>query len=84
VYLRPADPDQSVRLVGLRAVTAAPGETVAVEVATDARMSRRRDEVTSSWGSCPREGSCSPAAWVTFGRRWRSRRERCSREVTLL
>jgi beta-glucosidase len=56
VYLRPTSPDQPVRLVGWQAVTAEPGETVAVEVATDARMWRVWNEATSAWGQLPPGG----------------------------
>jgi len=41
VYLEPAAEDQPVRLVGWTAVTAAPGETVPVQVDTDPRLWRR-------------------------------------------
>jgi beta-glucosidase len=56
VYLRPAAPDQPIRLVGWRAATAAPGQTVPVEVPTDARLWRRWDSATSSWRALPGGG----------------------------
>jgi beta-glucosidase len=56
VYLRPADPDQPVRLVGWRGVTAEPGEEVIVDVPTDARMWRRWDVAASTWAQLPAGG----------------------------
>ena len=41
VYLRPADKDQPVRLVGWQAVTVASGESATVTVTPDDRMWRR-------------------------------------------
>lgn len=49
VYLRPADPDQPVRLVGWLPVNALPGETVTAEVHTDPRMWRSWDAATATW-----------------------------------
>lgn len=56
VYLDPQVPDQPVRLVGWAAASAAPGESVRVEVATDARLWRRWDAVTGAWGRLPEGG----------------------------
>jgi beta-glucosidase len=50
VYLRPTEADQPVRLVGWRAVPAAAGEKVRVEVLTDPRMWRRWDTEADGWG----------------------------------
>ena len=41
MYLRPADEDQPVRLVGWQAVTVASGESATVTVTPDDRMWRR-------------------------------------------
>jgi beta-glucosidase len=49
VYFQPAEPDQPIRLVGWRAVPAAPGETVPVEVSLDARLWRRWDTAAGRW-----------------------------------
>ena len=49
VYLQPNETDQPVRLVGWAAVTAGPGASVAVEVATDPRLWRRWDTATDTW-----------------------------------
>jgi beta-glucosidase len=49
VYLLPAEPDQPVRLVGWRAVTAAPGESVRAEVHTDERLWRRWSTANNRW-----------------------------------
>jgi beta-glucosidase len=49
VYLAPAEPDQPVRLVGWRAVTAAPGESVRAEVHTDSRPWRRWNTADNRW-----------------------------------
>jgi beta-glucosidase len=49
VYLAPAEPDQPVRLVGWRAVTAAPGESVRAEVNTDSRLWRRWNTADNRW-----------------------------------
>jgi beta-glucosidase len=49
VYLAPAEPDQPVRLVGWRAVTAAPGESVRAEVHTDPRLWRRWNTADNRW-----------------------------------
>jgi beta-glucosidase len=49
VYFEPGDADQAVRLVGWTGVRAAPGQSVRVPVATDARMWRRWDTATSGW-----------------------------------
>ncbi|SNS14990.1 beta-glucosidase [Geodermatophilus pulveris] len=56
VYLHPADPRQPVRLAGWSAVTAGPGESVPVEVATDARMWRRWDADAGGWARLPVSG----------------------------
>ncbi|GAA4734073.1 glycoside hydrolase family 3 C-terminal domain-containing protein [Modestobacter marinus] len=56
VYLRPADPEQPVRLAGWQAVTLAPGESRAVEVPTDPRMWRRWDVATAAWAQLPVTG----------------------------
>ncbi len=56
VYLRPADPDQPIRLVGWRVVSAAPNETVTVEVPTDARMWRRWVGASTGWGQLTEGG----------------------------
>jgi beta-glucosidase len=49
VYLRPVEEDQPVRLVGWRAVQAAPGKSVVVRVPTDARLWRRWDTEANRW-----------------------------------
>ncbi|HEU5108109.1 MAG TPA: glycoside hydrolase family 3 C-terminal domain-containing protein, partial [Micromonosporaceae bacterium] len=49
VYLRPAEADQPVRLVGWRAAPAAAGESVTVDVPTDDRMWRRWDTRAGRW-----------------------------------
>jgi beta-glucosidase len=49
VYFQPDDRDQPIRLVGWRAVKAAPGETVETTVTADRRLWRRWDTGTSSW-----------------------------------
>jgi beta-glucosidase len=49
IYFAPAEADQPVRLVGWRAVRAAPGETVPVEVGTDRRLWRRWDTAENRW-----------------------------------
>jgi beta-glucosidase len=49
VYLRPAEPDQPVRLVGWRSVTVAPGESAQVTVPTDDRLRRKWDTASGSW-----------------------------------
>jgi beta-glucosidase len=56
VYLEPAAPDQPVRLVGWTAVTAAPGETVEVQVDTHARLWRRWDAEAGRWDALPAGG----------------------------
>jgi beta-glucosidase len=56
VYLEPAAADQPVRLVGWAAVTAAPGETVAVRVDTDDRLWRRWDAAAGRWDRLPAGG----------------------------
>jgi beta-glucosidase len=56
VYLRPADPAQPVRLVGWRVANAGPGESVTVEVETDARLWRRWDAAAHRWDTLPRGG----------------------------
>jgi beta-glucosidase len=49
VYFEATDPDQPVRLVGWRAVSAEPGESVTAEVTTDSRMWRRWDSEANGW-----------------------------------
>ena len=49
VYFEPAEPDQPVRLVGWRNVSAAPGESVPVQVRTDPRLWRRWDSGAGAW-----------------------------------
>jgi beta-glucosidase len=49
VYFQPAEPDQPVRLVGWRAVSAAPGESVRAEVEADPRLWRRWNSTTDRW-----------------------------------
>jgi beta-glucosidase len=51
VYFEPVEDDQPVRLVGWRAVRAAPGESVSVEVHTDPRLWRRWDTTSGAWAS---------------------------------
>lgn len=51
VYLRPADTDQPVRLVGWATVEVAAGEQASVEVTTDAKLWRRWDAAADTWGS---------------------------------
>ncbi|RZS87193.1 beta-glucosidase [Motilibacter rhizosphaerae] len=48
-YLRPAEDDQPVRLVGWASVALAPGESAAVVVATDERLWRRWDTAAGGW-----------------------------------
>jgi beta-glucosidase len=48
VYLRPAEPDQPVRLVGWASARVAPGESARVTVQTDPRLWRKWEG--SSWG----------------------------------
>ena len=49
VYLRPAEPDQPVRLVGWATAEVPAGGTAEVPVRCDARMWRRWDPATSTW-----------------------------------
>ena len=49
LYLQPAEPDHPVRLVGWAALTADPGETMTVDVTTDARLWRYWDPVSGNW-----------------------------------
>ncbi len=49
VYLRPAEPDQPVRLAGWTAVTVQPGATETVDVVTDPRMWRTWDAEKHCW-----------------------------------
>ena len=56
VYLQPDDPEEPVRLVGWAAVTAEPGASVPVEVATDPRLWRRWDTATETWTRPPGGG----------------------------
>src|SRR5206468_3652263 len=49
VYFEPAEPDQPVRLVGWRSVTAAPGQSVPVQVRTDPWLWRRWDSARGGW-----------------------------------
>jgi Fibronectin type III-like domain len=73
VYLAPAEPDQPVRLVGWRAVTAAPGESVRAEVHTDPRPWRRWNTADNGGNPWPPAAGCSwRVAWATSGRRWNS------------
>ncbi len=51
VYLRPAEPDQPVRLVGWAAVTVAPGDAAEMTIQCEPRMWRRWDAPTSAWSS---------------------------------
>ncbi|GAA1907575.1 beta-glucosidase family protein [Lapillicoccus jejuensis] len=48
-YLRPAEADQPVRLVGWTAVVLDPGASARVEVACDERLWRRWDEAAGRW-----------------------------------
>jgi beta-glucosidase len=49
VYLRPAEDDQPVRLVGWAAVEVDAGASAVVDVACDARMWRRWDTAATAW-----------------------------------
>jgi beta-glucosidase len=49
VYLRPAESDEPVRLVGWTSVTVAPGESARVTVRTDGRLWRKWDTTSESW-----------------------------------
>lgn len=49
VYLRPAESDQPVRLVGYQGVQVPAGETAYVEVVCDPRLFRRWDAGTEGW-----------------------------------
>jgi beta-glucosidase len=51
VYLRPAEENQPVRLVGWTAVEVPAGESATVEIATDARLWRRWDTAADAWGT---------------------------------
>jgi beta-glucosidase len=51
VYFAPAAADEAVRLVGWRGVEVAPGESVRLTVATDARLWRKWDTAAGRWGS---------------------------------
>jgi beta-glucosidase len=53
LYLQPAEPDQPVRLVGWQTATAAPGESVHVEIPADRRMWRRWNTATGGWETLP-------------------------------
>jgi beta-glucosidase len=50
VYLRPAERDEPVRLVGWTAVTVPPGQSARVTVHTDRRLWRRWDTAANAWG----------------------------------
>jgi beta-glucosidase len=56
VYLRPDDAAQPVRLIGWSAVHAEPGQSAAVEVATDPRLWRTWDTSAGGWQQLPRTG----------------------------
>jgi beta-glucosidase len=56
VYFTPVEADQPTRLVGWRPVTAAPGQAVTVEIATDPRMWRRWDTGTGGWSELAGRG----------------------------
>ena len=49
VYLRPAERDEPVRLVGWATVTVAPGESARVTVPTDPRLRRKWDTAANAW-----------------------------------
>ncbi|HEX5205190.1 beta-glucosidase [Paractinoplanes rhizophilus] len=49
VYLRPAESDEPVRLVGWTSMTVAPGESARVTVRTDGRLWRKWDTTSESW-----------------------------------
>ncbi len=49
LYFQPAEPEHPVRLAGWAALTADPGESATVDVATDARMWRYWDTATGCW-----------------------------------
>ncbi len=49
VYLRPADPDEAVRLIGWARVELAPGETGRVVVPCDPRVQRAWDVAARGW-----------------------------------
>ena len=49
VYLRPAEPDQPVRLVGWESTQVEAGASVTLDVRTDERMWRRWDTTTNTW-----------------------------------
>jgi beta-glucosidase len=55
-YFRPAEPAEPIRLVGWQAASAAPGESVDVEVRTDRRMWRRWNGTESRWDALVRSG----------------------------
>ncbi len=57
LYLRPAEADQPVRLVGWTAVLVAPGETVEVRVDSDDRLRRRWDTDAGRWDRLSPGGS---------------------------
>jgi beta-glucosidase len=56
VYFEPDDEAQPVRLVGWRAVDAAPGETPTVEVVADRRLWRSWDTAAGTWRMLPDAG----------------------------
>jgi beta-glucosidase len=56
VYLEPAAADQPVRLVGWEPVDVAAGQSVPVEVRTDARLWRRWDARSGQWAQLPAGG----------------------------
>jgi beta-glucosidase len=56
VYFEPDDAAEPVRLVGWRAVEAAPGEKVAVEVVADRRLWRSWDTAAGAWRTLPDAG----------------------------
>ena len=49
VYFQPAEENQPIRLVGWQSVTAAPGQSVRAEVASDHRLLRRWNTAKSTW-----------------------------------
>lgn len=53
VYLRPADPDEPVRLIGWAGTNVPPGETQTVEVLCDPRVQRRWDPEEGTWRPLP-------------------------------
>jgi len=57
VYLRPAEDDQPLRLVGWAGCTVAPGETQTVVVECDARLWRRWDTARAEWAELDAGGA---------------------------